>query len=99
MSDSGAVEPAFVPVKIAADPGEAVKVLAPPKLPGTASGVLTLEIGRDFVMRVPGDVPVESVAAMMAPFEGGRDRRGATTNDPDCDAGRRTSAACIRRWL
>ncbi|MQW33449.1 IS66-like element accessory protein TnpA [Sinorhizobium meliloti] len=69
LAESGDAEPAFVPLAIAAEPSEAVNVSAPP-LPEAASAVLTLEIGPDVVMRVPGDVPVERVAALV------RARRG-----------------------
>ncbi|NMN73804.1 transposase [Rhizobium sp. 57MFTsu3.2] len=54
LSESDDAEPAFVPLAIAAEPGEAVNVLAPP-LPEAGWPVLTLEIGPDVVMRVPGD--------------------------------------------
>ncbi|MDW9702022.1 transposase [Sinorhizobium meliloti] len=50
---------------IAAEPSEAVNVLAPLKLREAVSSVLTLTIGPDVVMRVPGDVPVERVAALV----------------------------------
>jgi len=64
-SENGDAEPAFVPLAITAEPSEAVGVLAPPKLPEAVSAVLTLEIGPDVVMRVPNDVPVERVAALV----------------------------------
>ena len=64
LSESGDAEPAFVPLAIAAEPSEAVNVLAPP-LPEAVWSVLTLEIGPDVVLRVPGDVPVERVAALV----------------------------------
>ncbi len=64
LSESGDAEPAFVPLAIAAEPSEAVNVLAPP-LSEAVSSVLTLEIGPDVVLRVPGDVPVERVAALV----------------------------------
>ncbi|WP_312418776.1 IS66-like element accessory protein TnpA [Shinella sp.] len=66
LSESGDPEPAFVPLAIAAEPSEAVNVLAPPAV----SSVLTLTIGPDVVMRVPGDVPVERVAALVRAMRG-----------------------------
>lgn len=69
LSESGDAEPAFVPLAIAAEPSEAVNVLAPP-LPEAVWSVLTLEIGPDVVMRVPGDVPVERVAALVRAMRG-----------------------------
>jgi len=69
LLESGNAESAFVPLVIAAEPSEAVNVVAPP-LPEAASSVLTLEIGSDVVMRVPGDVPVERVAALVRAMRG-----------------------------
>ena len=66
LSEIGDPEPAFVPLAIAAEPSEAVNVLAPPAV----SSVLTLTIGPDVVMRVPGDVPVERVAALVRAMRG-----------------------------
>ena len=68
-SESSDAEPAFVPLAIAVEPSETVNVLAPP-LPATVLPVLTLEIGPDVVMRVPGDVPVERVAALVQAVRG-----------------------------
>ena len=68
-SEIGDGEPAFVPLAIAVEPSETVNVLAPP-LPAAVLSVLTLEIGPDVVMRVPGDVPVERVAALVQAVRG-----------------------------
>ena len=68
-SEIGDGEPAFVPLAIAVEPSETVNVLAPP-LPAAALPVLTLEIGPDVVMRVPGNVPVERVAALVQAVRG-----------------------------
>lgn len=68
-SEIGDGEPAFVPLAIAVEPSETVNVLAPP-LPVAVLSVLTLEIGPDVVMRVPGDVPVERVAALVQAVRG-----------------------------
>jgi transposase len=69
LAGSGDGEPAFVPLAIEAEPSETVNVLAPP-LPAAVLSVLTLEIGPDVVMRVPGDVPVERVAALVQAVRG-----------------------------
>lgn len=69
-SESSDAEPAFVPLAIAAEPSETVSVLAPPPLPAAVLPVLMLEIGPDVVMRVPGDVPVERVAALVQAVRG-----------------------------
>lgn len=66
------IEPAFVPLAIAADAPEPVNRLPLPKLAsdGPKVQVLTLEIGSDVVMRVPNDVPVERVAALVRAVRG-----------------------------
>lgn len=69
LAESGDAEPAFVPLAIAAEPSEAVTVLALPP-PEAVSAVLTLEIGPDVIMQVPGDVPVERVAALVRAMRG-----------------------------
>lgn len=66
-SDHDGIEPAFVPLAIAAEPPEPVNRLPLPKLAcdGPQVQVLTLQIGKDVVLQVPGDVPVERVAALV----------------------------------
>lgn len=65
------IEPAFVPLAIAAEPPEPVR-LSLPKLAcdGPHVQVLTLEIGSDVVVRIPNDVPVERVAALVRAVRG-----------------------------
>lgn len=58
-------EPAFVPLAIAADPKRSADPPAPVAMVQPAPGVMTLEIGTDFVLLVPGDVPVERAAALV----------------------------------
>ena len=70
LAESGDGEPSFVPLAITAEPSGAMSVVAPPKLPEAVSAVLTLEIGPDVVMQVPGDVPVERVAALVRAMRG-----------------------------
>ncbi|EPX9596798.1 IS66-like element accessory protein TnpA [Pseudomonas aeruginosa] len=73
-SSHDGAEPAFVPLAIAAEPPEPGNPLSLPKLasdrPQAGSAVLTLEIGSDVVMRIPGDVPVERVAALVRAMRG-----------------------------
>ena len=71
-SQHDGIEPAFVPLAIAAEPPEPVNRLPLPKLAsdGPKVQVLTLEIGSDVVMRVPNDVPVERVAALVRAVRG-----------------------------
>lgn len=70
LSEHDGIEPAFVPLAIAAEPS--VNHLSLPKLAcdGPQAQVLTLEIGADVVMRVPNDVPVERVAALVGALRG-----------------------------
>ena len=70
LPESSDAEPAFVPLAIAAEPREALDILPSPKLPEAVRPVLTLEIGPDVVMRVPGDVPVERIAALVRAMRG-----------------------------
>ena len=70
-------EPAFVPLAIAAESPEPVtrSSQAKPAFAGPQVQVLTLEIGSDVVMRVPGDVPVERVAALVRAMREAREAR------------------------
>lgn len=56
--------PAFVPVSV--EPEE----FAPPAKADRTCGVITIEIGSDLVLRVPGDVPVERAAAVARALRG-----------------------------
>ena len=71
-SEHDGVEPSFVPLAIGAEPPEPFNRLPLPKLAsdGPTAQVLTLQIGSDVVMRVPNDVPVERVAALVRAVRG-----------------------------
>lgn len=56
--------PAFVPVSVEPEGVD------PPADAGRASGVITIEIGNDLVLRVPGDVSVERAAAVARALRG-----------------------------
>jgi transposase len=56
--------PAFVPVLVEPE-GVCRSADA-----GRISGVITIEIGRDLVLRVPGDVPAERAAALARAVRG-----------------------------
>jgi transposase len=56
--------PAFVPVSVEPE-GICRSADA-----GRISGVITIEIGDDLVLRVPGDVPAERVAALAHALRG-----------------------------
>jgi len=56
--------PAFVPISVESeDVGRLVDT-------GRHGGVMTIEIGNDFVLRVPGDVPAERAAAVARALRG-----------------------------
>ncbi|SPL62711.1 ATP-dependent DNA helicase RecQ [Ochrobactrum soli] len=71
-SEHDGAEPSFVPLAIAAEPPEPVNRLSLPKMvsDGPMEQGLTLQIGSDVVMRVPDDVPVERVAALVRAVRG-----------------------------
>jgi len=56
--------PAFVPVSV--EPGDA----GPSADTKGICGVITIEIGNDLVLRVPGDVPAERAAAVARALRG-----------------------------
>jgi transposase len=55
-------DPVFVPLAIAAEPTRSAKL---PERAEILSGVMSVEIGDDVVLRVPSDVPVERAAALI----------------------------------
>jgi len=65
-------EPAFVPLAMTAEPPQITDASAVLEPVAVTSGIVTLEIGSDLVVKVPGDVPVDRVAALV------RAMRGAT---------------------
>lgn len=68
---SGPVEPAFVPLAITTEPPQTTDAASPVLEPvATTSGTVTLEIGSDLVVRVPGDVAVDRVAALVRAMRG-----------------------------
>ncbi|MFG6512137.1 IS66-like element accessory protein TnpA [Sulfitobacter sp. M23905] len=56
--------PAFVPVTV--EPEDA----GPPADAGRAAGIITIELGNDLVLRVPGDVLPERAAAVARALRG-----------------------------
>jgi len=68
--NSGSVEPAFVPLAITTEPQEAADVSPVPEPVVAPSGIVTVEMGSDLVLRVPGDVPVDRVAALVRAMRG-----------------------------
>ncbi|MCA1371532.1 transposase [Bradyrhizobium sp. BRP14] len=66
----GPIEPAFVPLAITTEPKTATDALPIPEPVEIISGIVTVEIGADLVLRVPGDVPVDRVAALVRAMRG-----------------------------
>jgi transposase len=64
-AEGGAFEPAFVPLAITMEPKMATEVSPLPDPVKVGSRIVTVEIGADLVMRVPGGVPVDRVAAVV----------------------------------
>jgi transposase len=64
-----AVEPAFVPLSILPEPMDRpVSSMAEAARGG--SGVMTIEVGQDLRLRIPGDVAVERAAALVRALRG-----------------------------
>jgi transposase len=67
---SAVTEPAFVPLSILPDPvdqqGSAVVEVSQ-----NGSGVMTIEVGPDLLLRIPCDVAVERAAALVRALRGG----------------------------
>ena len=66
----GPIEPAFVPLALTTEPKTATDALPIPEPVAAASQIVTVEIGADLVMKVPGDVPVDRVAALVRAMRG-----------------------------
>lgn len=63
-------EPNFVPLAIEAHAELPAEAAAPAEAGEPSPGVMTLEIGADVVLRVPGDVAVDRVAALVRALRG-----------------------------
>ncbi|CAN7586922.1 IS66-like element accessory protein TnpA [Pararhizobium sp. LjRoot238] len=63
-------EPAFVPLAITTEPPQTTDASPVLEPVAATSGIVTLEIGSDLVVRVPGDVPVDRVAALVRAMRG-----------------------------
>jgi len=66
----GSIEPAFVPLAITTEPKTATDASPIPDAVAAISGIITVEIGADLVVRVPGDVAVDRVAALVRAMRG-----------------------------
>lgn len=63
-------EPAFVPLSIAEEPRISAVVSGAPAAVPAASGMVMIEIGTDLVMKVPDDVSINRVAALVRAMRG-----------------------------
>lgn len=68
--EGGSFEPAFVPLAITMEPKMATEASSLPAPVKVGSQIVTVEIGADLVVRVPGDVPVERAAALVRAMRG-----------------------------
>lgn len=68
-SGSAVAEPAFVPLSILPDPADQPVPMPADAVPG-GSGVMVIEVGRDLLLRIPGDVAVERAAALVQALRG-----------------------------
>jgi transposase len=59
-----------VPLAITTEPPQITDASAVLEPVVATSGIMTLEIGSDLVVRVPGDVPVDRVAALVRAMRG-----------------------------
>ena len=66
---SAVAEPAFVPLSILPEPmGQQVSAAVETRQSG--SGVMTIEVGPDLLLRMPGDVAVDRAAALVRALRG-----------------------------
>ena len=68
-SGSTVTEPAFVPLSILPDP-VAPQRSAVVEVSQNGSGVMTIEVGPDLLLRIPGDVALERAAALVRALRG-----------------------------
>lgn len=63
-------EPAFVPLSIAPDPVDQAVCSSTAVVAQEGSGVMTIEVGSDLLLRIPGDVAVDRAAALVRALRG-----------------------------
>jgi transposase len=66
---SAVMEPAFVPLSILPDPVDPQRS-AVVEVSQNGSGVMTIEVGPDLLLRIPSDVEVERAAALARALRG-----------------------------
>jgi transposase len=67
---SAVTEPAFVALSILPEPVGS-QVAAAAEVSQSGNGVMTIEVGPDLVLRIPGDVAVDRAAALVQALRGG----------------------------
>lgn len=63
-------EPAFVPLSIVPDPVDQAVPSSIAVAAQEGSGMITIEVGPDLLLRIPGDVAVERAAALVRALRG-----------------------------
>lgn len=63
-------EPNFVPLALEAHAESPAEAAAPAEAGEPSPGIMTVEIGADVVLRVPGDVAVDRIAAVVRALRG-----------------------------
>ena len=64
------VQPAFVPLSILPEPMDQSGGSSSTETATGDAGVMTIEVGPDVVLRIPGDVAVERAAALILALRG-----------------------------
>jgi transposase len=70
LHGSSKAEPAFVPLSILPEPVTALASPPSAEAPTGSTGVMTIEVGPDVVLRIPGDVAVERAVALVRALRG-----------------------------
>jgi transposase len=65
LPNSEPVEPAFVPLSILPEPMDQSSASPSTETATSGAGVMTIEVGPDVVLRIPGDVAVKRAAALI----------------------------------
>jgi len=70
LADTEPSEPAFVPLSIAGEPTMPAVAPRAPETVKALTGIVSIEIGADLVVKVPDDVAVSRVAALVRAMRG-----------------------------
>ena len=64
------VQPAFVPLSILPEPMDQLGASSSTETATGGAGVMTIEVGPDLLLRIPGDVAVDRAAALVRALRG-----------------------------